>query len=97
MIIPLPAPVEFMRAIALLILLLTMGCRPVADMPQGQGDRGTQQFAALIYLWFGFYLDTGKSIGGLRSSHWNTDPGIGSWAVLLTNPVTASTPLTTPP
>ena len=31
--------------------------------------------AALMYLWFGFDLDTGESLGGLRSSHWNTDIG----------------------
>ena len=31
--------------------------------------------AALMYLWFGFDLNTGESIGGLKSSHWNTDSG----------------------
>ena len=31
--------------------------------------------AALMYLWFGFDLETGESIGGLKSSHWNTDVG----------------------
>ena len=31
--------------------------------------------AALMYLWFGFDLNTGESIGGLKSSHWNTDTG----------------------
>ena len=31
-----------------------------------------------MYLWFGFDLTTCASIGGLKSSHWNTDLGIGS-------------------
>ena len=31
--------------------------------------------AALMYLWFGFDLNTGESIGGLKSSHWNTGTG----------------------
>ena len=28
--------------------------------------------AALMYLWYGFDLSTGESIGGIGSSHWNT-------------------------
>ena len=31
--------------------------------------------AALMYLWYGFDLHTGESIGGLGTSHWNT-PGV---------------------
>ena len=31
--------------------------------------------AALMYFWFGFDLETGESVGGLKSSHWNTDIG----------------------
>lgn len=31
--------------------------------------------ATLWYPWFGFDMDTGESIGGLGSSHWNTDAG----------------------
>ncbi len=67
-----------MRAIILVVCLLALGCRSVADVPQGQSDAMTQPLAALMYLWFGFDLDTGASIGGLKSSHWNTDLGIGS-------------------
>jgi len=67
-----------MRAIILVVCLLAVGCRSVADVPQGQGDAVAPPLAALVYLWFGFDLDTGESIGGLKSSHWNTDLGIGS-------------------
>ena len=62
-----------MRAIVWLVLLLAVGCSTTADAPQGQSDAMTQPLAALMYLWFGFDLDTGASIGGLGSSHWNTD------------------------
>ena len=67
-----------MKAIILVICLLVLGCHSVADAPQGRGDAATQPLAALMYLWFGFDLDTGISLGGLKSSHWNTDLGIGS-------------------
>lgn len=33
------------------------------------------RLATLWYPWFGFDLDTGESVGGLGSSHWNTDAG----------------------
>ena len=33
--------------------------------------------AALMYLWYGFNLDTREGQGGLGSSHWNS-PGVGS-------------------
>lgn len=35
---------------------------PTSDVP----------LAALMYLWYGFDLSTGESIGGIGSSHWNT-------------------------
>ena len=46
--------------------------------PASPAPTVAQPLAALMYLWFGFDLDTGNSIGGLKSSHWNTDLGIGS-------------------
>ena len=55
-----------MRAIVLLVLLLAVGCSTIADAPQGQGDTVAPPLAALMYLWFGFDLDTGESIGGLK-------------------------------
>lgn len=64
-----------MKAIILVLCLLVLGCNSVADAPQDQGDYETTPLAALMYLWFGFDLDTGASIGGLGSSHWNTDIG----------------------
>ncbi len=73
-----------MRAIILVVCLLALGCRSVADAPQG--DAVTPPLAALMYLWFGFDLDTGDSIGGLKSSHWNTDLGIGSRVGLTDEP-----------
>ena len=72
--------------IILVVCLLALGCRSVADVPQGQSDAMTQPLAALMYLWFGFDLDTGASIGGLKSSHWNTDLGIGSRVGLTDEP-----------
>ena len=38
-------------------------------------DESDPPLAALMYLWFGFDLKTGESVGGLRSSHWNLDVG----------------------
>ena len=47
----------------------------------GQKEKGSRPtdvpLAALMYLWYGFDLATGESIGGIGSSHWNT-PGIHS-------------------
>ena len=48
---------------------------------------GSQPLAALMYLWFGFDLNTGASIGGLKSSHWNTDLGIGSRVGVTDEPI----------
>ena len=59
--------------IALVALLLTAGCD--GTTPQGERIMSNDvPLAALMYLWFGFDLQTGESIGGLGSSHWNT-PG----------------------
>ena len=48
------------------------------------GDNGEEKkrsmpadvpLAALMYLWYGFDVATGESMGGIGSSHWNT-PGV---------------------
>ena len=74
-----------MRAILLAVCLLVLGCT-ASDTWKGQGGAETVPLAALMYLWFGFDLDTGASIGGLKSSHWNTDLGIGSRVGLTDEP-----------
>ena len=44
---------------------------------RSEEPRATEEvhLAALLNLWFGFDLETGESIGGLKSSHWNLDVG----------------------
>ena len=61
-------------AVVILLILLLAGC----SAPR-EGDNVAQApLMALTYFWFGFDLTTGASQAGLRSSHWNTDLGIGS-------------------
>ena len=45
---------------------------PVISQAHGQRDI---PLAVLMNLWFGFDLESGHSIGGLKSSHWNLDVG----------------------
>lgn len=52
--------------------LASVGC---GTTEVGQNMSNDVPLAALMYLWFGFDLRTGESIGGLKSSHWNTDVG----------------------
>lgn len=53
--------------------LLVSGCSSGSQAPQGETRK--VDLATLWYSWFGFDLNTGQSIGGLGSSHWNTDVG----------------------
>ena len=67
-----------MRAFILAVLvvpIMAVGCGSNTDDAQRQSDSPSPPLAALMYLWFGFDLTTGASIGGLKSSHWNTDLG----------------------
>ena len=57
------------------VVLLAAGCGSDAQRTADQGMTNDVPLAALMYLWFGFDLNTGESIGGLKSSHWNTDVG----------------------
>ncbi|MDP2952082.1 MAG: hypothetical protein Q8O76_02035, partial [Chloroflexota bacterium] len=43
--------------------------------------------ATLWYPWFGFDMETGECMGGLGSSHWNTDVGRGSRVGVTDEPV----------
>ena len=56
--------------LAAALLVAATGCGDAT--PQGGAP-----LAALMYLWYGFDLETGESVGGLKSSHWNT-PGVHS-------------------
>lgn len=56
-------------------VLLAAGCGSDAQRTRDQEMANDVPLAALTYLWFGFDLNTGESIGGLKSSHWNTDVG----------------------
>ena len=65
----------------MVVVLAAVGCGAgvpsPTPTPEGE-ERYTPNevpLAALMYLWFGFDLRTGESIGGLKSSHWNTDVG----------------------
>ena len=59
-----------------LALTLTMSCGSDRESDsQTENALSDVPLAALVYLWFGFDLSTGRSIGGLGSSHWNTDVG----------------------
>lgn len=57
------------------LLLMAAGCEDTTG--REQYTPSDVPLAALMYLWYGFDLETGESIGGLKSSHWNT-PGIHS-------------------
>ena len=56
---------------AVVMLLMAAACGDTAE----KEPPNDVPLAALMYLWFGFDIGTGKSIGGLKSSHWNTDAG----------------------
>ena len=58
--------------LAALLALAEVGCGN-----GGQKMPSDVPLAALLYLWYGFDLRTGESIGGLGTSHWNT-PGVHS-------------------
>ncbi len=47
---------------------------PLPTLVSGQAN-GRIPLATLWYSWFGFDFDTGDSIGGLGSTHWNLDAG----------------------
>ena len=57
------------------LLFMAVGCGDAIGKEQYTPD--DVPLAALMYLWYGFDLETGESIGGLKSSHWNT-PGAHS-------------------
>lgn len=42
--------------------------------PSSRGDQPVT-LATLWYSWFGFDMQTGRSVGGIGSSHWNTPDG----------------------
>ena len=59
-----------------ILLVLAVSCTAGSSDPAPAQPRGdVVNLATLWYSWFGFDLDTGNSIGGLKSSHWNTDVG----------------------
>ncbi len=61
-----------LMALAACLVLATAGCGETENEPITANDA---PLAALTYFWFGFDLHTGESVGGLGSSHWNTDVG----------------------
>ncbi len=71
-------------ALTSFFVLATAGCFTIFDgrhrgvspasPPSEKQVGGDAPLAALMYLWYGFDLDTGASRGGIGSSHWNT-PG----------------------
>ena len=63
-----------MALTGVLALACASGCPEPDEAP---GDKAVPPLAALMYLWYGFDLATGESIGGLGSSRWNT-PGVES-------------------
>ncbi len=59
-----------------IVVALLVSCStesPPTTLIQTGGD--DFNLATLFYTWFGFDLVTGESVGGLKSSHWNTDVG----------------------
>ena len=54
------------------VMLLAAACGDTVEKEPSPNDF---PLATLWYSWFGFDLETGESIGGLKSSHWNTDAG----------------------
>ena len=54
----------------LLMVLKATGCGETTAKEQYVPN--DVPLAALMYLWYGFDLETGEGIGGLGSSHWNT-------------------------
>ena len=61
-------------AVAAVALMIACGDNGVEEKRPMSND---VPLAALMYLWYGFDLATGESIGGIGSSHWNT-PGMHS-------------------
>ena len=77
------------RWMVLILVTLTVSCSA-----ESSGSTPAQQvgervnLATLWYTWFGFDLATGDSVGGLKSSHWNTDVGsYGSRVGITDQPV----------
>ena len=60
-------------ALTIALVIGTITCGPAAT--EGEPHMASDvPLAALMYLWYGFDPETGESVGGLGSSHWNT-PG----------------------
>ena len=57
---------------------LTFGCLVSGHGENEQSEQRDVHLAAMLNLWFGFDLETGESVGGIKSSHWNLD--VGSFA-----------------
>ena len=69
-----------MKSIAVVVVLVGVAALAIAScggttVEKERYEPSDVPLAALMYLWFGFDLGTGESIGGLKSSHWNTDLG----------------------
>ncbi len=67
-----------MKAILLAVLCLALAASCTPELSEAEPVRPKGDFvnlATLWYSWFGFDMATGNSIGGLKSSHWNTDAG----------------------
>ncbi len=58
---------------AVVAVLMAVACG--GETVEEQNMPNNFPLATLWYSWFGFDLATGHSIGGLKSSHWNTDAG----------------------
>ena len=63
---------QWVLIVAMVATLMAVACDDTTEKEPPSND---VPLAALMYLWFGFDLQTGESVGGLGSSHWNTDVG----------------------
>ncbi len=67
------------RWLGLAVVVLVVAVMACQSASPGRESSATKDvpLAALMYLWYGFDLDTGENTGGIGSSHWNT-PGADS-------------------